>query len=117
MPQEWGAMLVRNAEFLFGCNNIFRRAAVPDAGGYDESMRTSGEDGELSRQLYAKRWELIYDREAQATHLRSDSLQSFCNYSVAICGRVASDSFLLLYSFSPAFLVVIFGCGPRMGNY
>jgi mycofactocin glycosyltransferase len=76
MPQEWGATQVRNAKFLFGCNNIFRRAAVPDAGGYDESMRTSGEDGELSRQLYAKRGELIYDRAAQASHLRSDSLQS-----------------------------------------
>jgi glycosyltransferase involved in cell wall biosynthesis len=76
MPQEWGATVVRNPKFLFGCNNIFRRAAVLEAGGYDETMRTNGEDCELSRQLYAKRWELIYDPAAQATHLRSDSLRS-----------------------------------------
>jgi glycosyltransferase involved in cell wall biosynthesis len=76
MPQEWGAMPVRNPKFLFGCNNIFRRSAVLDAGGYDETMRTNGEDCELSRQLYAKNWDLIYDPAAQATHLRSDSVKS-----------------------------------------
>jgi len=76
MPQEWGATPVRNPKFLFGCNNIFRRTAVLDAGGYDETMRTNGEDCELSRQLYAKSWELIYDPAAQATHWRSDSVKS-----------------------------------------
>jgi len=76
MPQEWGATLVRNPKFLFGCNNIFRRAAVLGAGGYDEAMRTNGEDCELSRQLYKNNWELIYDPAAQATHLRSDSVKS-----------------------------------------
>jgi len=76
MPQDWGAALVRNPKFLFGCNNIFRRAAVLDAGGYDETMRTNGEDCELSRQLYAKSWELIYDPAAKVTHLRSDSVKS-----------------------------------------
>ena len=76
MRQEWGAAPVRNPKFLFGCNNIFKRAAVLEAGGYDETMRTNGEDCELSRRLYAKDWELIYDPAAQATHLRCDSVKS-----------------------------------------
>jgi glycosyltransferase involved in cell wall biosynthesis len=76
MRQEWGATLLRNPKFLFGCNNIFRRAAVLEAGGYEEAMRTNGEDCELSRQLYARHWELIYDPAAQATHLRCDSVKS-----------------------------------------
>jgi glycosyltransferase involved in cell wall biosynthesis len=76
MRQEWGQTLVRNPKFLFGCNNIFRRSAVLEAGGYDESMRTNGEDCDLSRRLFARNWELIYDPAAQVTHLRSDSLKS-----------------------------------------
>ena len=76
MRQEWGATPVRNPKFLFGCNNIFKRAAVLEEGGYDETMRTNGEDCELSRQLYAKDWELIYDPAARATHLRCDSVKS-----------------------------------------
>jgi glycosyltransferase involved in cell wall biosynthesis len=76
MRQEWGATPVRNPKFLFGCNNIFKRAAVLEAGGYDETMRTNGEDCELSRQLYAGGWELIYDPAARATHLRCDSVKS-----------------------------------------
>jgi glycosyltransferase involved in cell wall biosynthesis len=76
MRQEWGATPVRNPKFLFGCNNIFKRAAVLEAGGYDETMRTNGEDCELSRQLYARNWELLYDPAAQAMHLRCDSVKS-----------------------------------------
>ena len=76
MRQEWGATPVRNPKFLFGCNNIFKRSAVLEAGGYDETMRTNGEDCELSRQLYARNWELIYDPAAHATHLRCDSVKS-----------------------------------------
>jgi GT2 family glycosyltransferase len=76
MRQEWGEQAVRNPKFLFGCNNIFRRSAVLDADGYDETMRTNGEDCDLSRRLRARNWELVYDPRARATHLRSDSVKS-----------------------------------------
>ena len=76
MPQEWGAAWIRNPRFLFGCNNLFRKAAVLEVGGYDETMRTNGEDCDLSRRLLAKGWQLIYDPGARATHLRSDSVRS-----------------------------------------
>jgi GT2 family glycosyltransferase len=76
MRQEWGNRLLENPKFLFGCNNIFRRSAVLEVGGYDESMRTNGEDCDLSRRLLGKNWQLVYDPAARATHLRRDSIGS-----------------------------------------
>jgi glycosyltransferase involved in cell wall biosynthesis len=76
LPQEWGPAWIRNPKFLFGCNNLLRKAAVLEAGGYDESMRTNGEDCDLSRRLRDRGWQLIYDPGARATHLRSDSVRS-----------------------------------------
>jgi glycosyltransferase involved in cell wall biosynthesis len=76
MPQEWGVAWIRNPKFLFGCNNLFRKAAVLGVGGYNESMRTNGEDCDLSRRLRAENWQLIYDPAAKATHFRSDTTSS-----------------------------------------
>ena len=76
MPQEWGEKALRNPRFLFGCNNMFRKAAVQAAGGYDESMRTNGEDTDISRRLRDKGWDLLYDPEARAVHLRHDTARS-----------------------------------------
>ncbi len=76
MPQEWGDSPLRNPRFLFGCNNLFRKSAVMEAGGYNESMRTNGEDIDLSTRLKEKGWDLLYDPTARATHLRHDSVHS-----------------------------------------
>jgi glycosyltransferase involved in cell wall biosynthesis len=76
MPQEWGPASIRNPKFLYGCNNLFRKSAVLEAGGYNEAMRTNGEDCDLSGRLRAQGWQLIYDPAARATHLRSDSVRS-----------------------------------------
>lgn len=76
MPQEWGDSYLRNPKFLFGCNNLFRRSIVLNAGGYDESMRTNGEDCDLSRRLMLDGHDLVYDPSARATHLRRDSIRS-----------------------------------------
>jgi GT2 family glycosyltransferase len=76
MPQEWGDALLRNPQFLFGCNSLFRKSAVLDAGGYDEKMRTNGEDADLCRRLREKGWALLYDPSARAIHLRHDSARS-----------------------------------------
>lgn len=76
MPQEWGDVLIRNPRFLFGCNNLFRRSAVLEAGGYDETMRTNGEDTDVSARLRRGGWDLVYDPQAQATHLRHDTTRS-----------------------------------------
>ena len=79
MQQEWGAERIEEPLFLFGCNNIFRKSAVLDAGGYDETMRTNGEDANMSRRLKAKGWSLVYDPSAIARHMRHDSVGSVLN--------------------------------------
>lgn len=76
MPQEWGDSLLRNPPFLFGSNNLFRKSAVLEAGGYDERMRTNGEDTNLCARLREKGWDLLYDPSARATHLRHDTTLS-----------------------------------------
>ena len=76
MPQEWGDAFLRNPKFLFGCNNLFRRSTVLNAGGYDESMRTNGEDCDLCRRLMLNGYDLVYQPSARATHLRRDTIPS-----------------------------------------
>jgi len=76
MPQAWGDSPVRNPKFLFGCNSLFRKSLVLEVGGYDERMRTNGEDTDLSARLRARGWDLLYTPIARATHLRHDSTRS-----------------------------------------
>jgi GT2 family glycosyltransferase len=76
MTQEWGPEPIRDPKFLFGCNNLFRKSAVLDAGGYDEAMRTNGEDADLSRRLRERGGQLLYDSHARVTHLRHDTTRS-----------------------------------------
>jgi O-antigen biosynthesis protein len=76
MAQEWGASYIRNPRFLFGCNNIFRKSAVLQLGGYNESCRANGEDTDISFRLREQGWDLVYEPAARATHLRHDNLKS-----------------------------------------
>ncbi len=76
MPQHWGDAPIRGPRFLFGCNNLFRKSAVLELGGYDERMRTNGEDTDLCMRLREKNWKFLYVPSAQATHLRHDTTRS-----------------------------------------
>jgi len=76
MPQHWGDLPLRNPRFLFGCNNLFRSDAVLAIGGYDERMRTNGEDTDLCARLRERNCEFVYAPSAQATHLRHDTTGS-----------------------------------------
>jgi glycosyltransferase involved in cell wall biosynthesis len=76
MGQQWGTNLVRNPLVLYGSNTVYRKSAVLGVGGYDESLRSAGDDTDLDKRLRADGWELIYDPAARATHMRHDSLRS-----------------------------------------
>src|ERR1700741_4123951 len=76
MPQHWGDNPLRGPRFLFGCNNLFRKSLVLELGGYDEKMRTNGEDTDLCIRLREKNWEFFYVPSAKATHLRHDTTWS-----------------------------------------
>lgn len=76
MPQHWGDNPIRGPRFLFGCNNLFRKSAVLAIGGYDEKMRTNGEDTDLCARLRDRNAEFLYAPSAQAIHLRRDTTLS-----------------------------------------
>jgi glycosyltransferase involved in cell wall biosynthesis len=76
MAQEWGPQYLRNPRFLYGCNNVFRKSAILEAGGYNESLRICGEDPDLAVRLRARGWDFIYDPAARSMHLRHDNLRS-----------------------------------------
>jgi glycosyltransferase involved in cell wall biosynthesis len=76
MLQNWGANLVRNPKFLFGCNNLFRKSVVLEVGGYNEKMRTNGEDTGICEQLRLHGWQYVYEPAALAMHLRHDNIPS-----------------------------------------
>ena len=76
MAQQWGPALLRNPKFLYGSNNIFRKSAVVEAGGYNEFHRSCGEDPDLAARVRARGWDLVYDPAARAIHQRYDSTSS-----------------------------------------
>jgi len=52
---------------------------VLEAGGYNDRMRTNGEDTDISARLRARGWDLLYTPSARAIHLRHDSIRSVLN--------------------------------------
>ena len=76
MRQHWGPDPLQNPPFLFGNNNLFHKASLIAAGGYNERYRTNFEDVAMSRALYSAGFTLYYDPSASVQHLRSDSIGS-----------------------------------------
>lgn len=76
MRQNWGRSRITNPRFLFGSNNIFRKAALVGVGLYDPKYRTNNEDCDLSLRLRAAGHTLIYDPSATVCHIREDTFGS-----------------------------------------
>jgi len=76
LKQEWGQEKIKNPNFLFGSNNIFRVSALKNIDGYDEKHVLYYEDVDISQKLKKKGYELIYEPDAVAYHLRKDNLKT-----------------------------------------
>ncbi len=76
MRQDWGDARIVNPPFLFGCNTLFRKDALEEAGLYDPAFRTNGEDVDLSHRLMAQGRTLVYEPSAFVTHLKRDTALS-----------------------------------------
>ena len=79
MPQDWGDTRLSNPKFMFGNNGLGRKAAIEEAGNYDERFRTNGEDVDLSQRLRARGYGFVYEPSAVVSHLREDSVGSVLN--------------------------------------
>lgn len=76
LSQDWGDTPLDHPPFLFGNNTLLRKSAVLSVGGYDERLRTNGEDVDLSRKLRQAGHSLAYDSVAEVRHLRRDTFAS-----------------------------------------
>ncbi len=75
LRQEWGPERVK-PRFLVGANTIMRRDDVQAAGGFNEALRTNGEDVDLGERLAAAGHYLVYEPSITCYHLRSDTVKS-----------------------------------------
>lgn len=73
LRQDWGDLPSDLPAFLFGNNTLLRKSAVAAAGGYDERLRTNGEDVDLSGKLRRAGHCLSYQPDALVHHLRHDT--------------------------------------------
>lgn len=79
MGQHWGEARKTNPPFLFGSNTLFRREALVSAGLFDEKYRSNFEDVDISDRLRKIGYDLIYEPQATAGHLKEDDLFSLLN--------------------------------------
>lgn len=81
MSQNWGDRKLRNPEFLFGSNTVFKKDILLDVGLYNERYRTNYEDVDISKRIKEKGYILFYEPAAIVCHVRYDSLSSLvCNF-------------------------------------
>ena len=90
MSQSLGDERIVEPAFLCGANALHRREALIEAGLYDESCRTNGEDVALSTALRERGHRLLYAPKAVCHHLRQDDFWSisrtYLRYVTATAG-------------------------------
>ena len=75
--QNWGDKDLENPPFLYGCNNIQLKSAWIKVNGYNDNLKTNGEDIDYSRKISSqKNFKLFYSANALCHHLQDDNLDS-----------------------------------------
>ena len=75
--QNWGNQKMLNPPFLFGCNTIQKKTLWKQVGGYDEKLKSNGEDLDYCHRLnMLNKYKSFYNSEAKCYHLQNDDLTS-----------------------------------------
>ena len=74
--QTHGDKKIDNAWMLMGLCCSYRKKALVDAGGFDTSYRTNGEDVDIGLRLHKAGYRLTYEPRIGVFHTRSDSMRS-----------------------------------------
>tara|TARA_B100000780_G_scaffold278904_1_gene254283 strand:- start:1526 stop:2368 length:843 start_codon:yes stop_codon:yes gene_type:complete len=78
--QNWGNHNLLDPSFLFGCNTIQKKKLWKEVGGYDQKLRSNGEDVDYCHRLNKlKKYKSFYSSEAKCYHLQNDDLNSLSN--------------------------------------
>lgn len=126
MTQDWGEELLTNPPCMFGNNILLRKSIAVRVGGYDEELRTNGEDVDLSNRLRRNGFKTIYTPRAVVNHLRRDTVPSifdtfwrywrFSSRSYFGGVRVRQLLYNLSYAHPTSFLVLVWR-DLRRGNF
>jgi glycosyltransferase involved in cell wall biosynthesis len=76
LRQDWGPNRIVRPRFLFGSNTLMRRDHILPLGGYDERLKTNGEDVNLADRLGKIDRYFVFDPTPVCYHLRKDTLIS-----------------------------------------
>ena len=75
--QNWGNNLISNPPFLFGCNTILVKSVWEKVNGYDEKLKTNGEDINFIQKIKLETdVQIVYQPEAKCFHLQDDNIES-----------------------------------------
>ena len=75
--QSWGKTDILNPAFLYGCNTILLKSYWEKTEGYDENLKTNGEDIDFCKQLKSiGDINLYYSSDSLCYHLQDDSILS-----------------------------------------
>tara|TARA_B100001057_G_scaffold453102_1_gene497628 strand:- start:27 stop:875 length:849 start_codon:yes stop_codon:yes gene_type:complete len=75
--QNWGKNLVLDPPFLFGCNTMLIKSIWKKVNGYNEELKTNGEDINFIHRIRSKTdGQIIYQPSAKCYHLQDDSIET-----------------------------------------
>tara|TARA_B100000989_G_scaffold288033_1_gene258323 strand:+ start:2429 stop:3271 length:843 start_codon:yes stop_codon:yes gene_type:complete len=74
--QNWGNKDIQNPAFVFGCNNIQNKLIWKKINGYDEKLKSNGEDIEYSMRIREKGYSTFYCHDAHCYHLQNDDIRT-----------------------------------------
>ena len=75
--QNWGEQELLNPPFLYGCNTIQLKSIWKQIGGYNEELKTNGEDVEYcNRVRSSQHTNVFYSNKALCYHLQNDNIKT-----------------------------------------
>ena len=75
--QNWGEQELLNPSFLYGCNTIQLKSIWKQVGGYNEELKTNGEDVEYCNRVRSNQdTNVFYSNKALCYHLQNDNIKT-----------------------------------------
>ena len=75
--QNWGKVDMKNPQFLYGCNTILLKNSWLKTNGYDENLKTNGEDIDFSNEIRKiQDANLFYSSSSHCYHLQDDNIDT-----------------------------------------
>ena len=77
---SWGETDITNPPFIYGSNSIQFKSIWKEVKGYDETMKTAGDDVDYSNRVkQLNKYKIFYKSDAISYHLQNDNLKSLAN--------------------------------------